>query len=188
VKNVPEIKLVVSNVDISENISEENGSTTHLPSPNTIVESIKRRMGPPSPTFTGSNPPAFPNSPTFVGPNPFLNSEPIFPEHSHHHTSSTFGPFSCTRGVPKEVPKEGGLIRKGVSRMPIKMRQNSKEDLAAQSQDNQSEASEGREKGTTSQSSEGDKCTPDESEVVDQPCDDNQNSEGSNNSKVIHYL
>ncbi len=73
--------------------------------------------------------------------------------------------------------------------MPIKMRQNSKEDLPAQSQDNQSEASEGGEKGTTSQSSEGDECTPDESEVVvDQPCDDNQNSESSNSSKVIHYL
>ena len=87
-------------------------------------------------------------------------------------------------GTAKESPKEGGLIRKGVSRVPIKMRQNGKED----SQDNKNEGKDSLEKGTTTttQSSErDDQC---ESEVVEeQPSEEQEEtSENSNRNYLTH--
>ncbi|CAB4023277.1 Hypothetical predicted protein [Paramuricea clavata] len=175
--NAPGIKIVDSDGDISEKISEESISRSP-PSSNTIVESIKRRVAPPSPSFRGTN------LPTFAGPHnhPFLNSESIFE------------PFSLTRAFPKEsAPKEGGLDRKGVSRMPIKLRQNdSKEDLLPQSHETQNEgtvSSEGEKVATvTSQSRDGEEHTQQAGENVEQEVAERQNSDRSGSSKVILYL
>ncbi|XP_028395187.1 caspase recruitment domain-containing protein 9-like [Dendronephthya gigantea] len=125
----PKIEIETSNSEVSKTEPKESGSTSQPPtSPSTqktIFDSIKRRVGPPSPNFADIQPPIFPvsNTPTFPGPRPTATLRPqsIFTDiPSLPPSPINFTPF--TR-APTNLPKEGGLIRKGVSRMPIKMRQ-----------------------------------------------------------------
>ena len=187
-ESVPEI-----NVDnTSGNASEESGSSAREPpSPTTMVESIKRRMAPPTPTFAGNKVLTFPlfhsTEPFFASEGSLLATLPI--------TVSTSRVYNT---LPKEggSPKEGGLDRKGVSRVPIKMRQNSNEDALSQASQNGEAVSSGEDKGTNNISPntvEGQSTVPvNENDVRETNSTDGQEaaekSAKSSGSKVIHYL
>ena len=171
--NVLEEEVIDSDSGTLEKKSEGNSPA----STDAIVKSIKRRVAPPSPSIAASTPPAFYNSPTFR----FFNSEPIFPE---SFPSTQFGPSSGVAG--KESPK---LDRKGVSRVPIKMRPSEKDEQDSQDE-NQDGGEDPEEKRTTTITQNSEDGEPDESVVVEeQPADEQEVSEGSDRSNNNpHYL
>lgn len=178
--------------------ASESDATIRSPPPSSsaIVESIKRRVAPPTSSISVSNPPFFANTFNFSRhlsssvPNPEQNSSE-FPQFS----ASPFGPFSPARNGSKESPsKEAGLDRKGVRRTPIRMR--SRDDFTPASQERQDEVRTTSGGGTTTvlETSGGDERSQlvDESEVQAQPSAE-QKTESENpatpaSSKIIHYL
>ncbi|XP_046856522.1 putative uncharacterized protein MYH16 [Xenia sp. Carnegie-2017] len=111
------------------NLPVESGNTKRSSS-NTIVESIKRRVTSPSTLFGNPDPPNFPTSPVYMGSSLPRTEHMVYPFlHSHR---------SPTSPLRDATSKEGGLDRKGLTRMPIKMKQNGRDDTVSRWSSNES--------------------------------------------------